>query len=204
VSIADEIEGKTAITLLSKPINRRNFILGKYLGIMASILLLFILLTIIFYVCLYLKAGFEARETASDNPPMEERLEMLDRMTPGVVLSFMQVSLLTALSVAFSTRLPIHWNITLCIAIYLLGNLTGTMVEFSQQNQGQFPAVEFMAKVFAVVMPALGYFTIGTAISTDATVPWVAYVLPSLLYCILYTSFALVLAFLLFEDRDLA
>src|SRR5262245_54889885 len=32
VSIADEIEGRTAITLLSKPILRRDFILGIYVG----------------------------------------------------------------------------------------------------------------------------------------------------------------------------
>ena len=32
-SVAEEIEGKTAITLLSKPINRRQFIIGKFLGI---------------------------------------------------------------------------------------------------------------------------------------------------------------------------
>src|SRR6185437_12438778 len=31
-TVADEIEGKTAITLLSKPINRRQFIIGKFLG----------------------------------------------------------------------------------------------------------------------------------------------------------------------------
>ena len=31
-TVADEIEGKTAITLLSKPINRRQFIVGKFLG----------------------------------------------------------------------------------------------------------------------------------------------------------------------------
>ena len=30
-SVADEIEGKTAMTLLSKPINRRQFVVGKYL-----------------------------------------------------------------------------------------------------------------------------------------------------------------------------
>src|ERR1700743_441961 len=30
VSIAEEIEGKTAMTLLSKPVNRIQFILGKY------------------------------------------------------------------------------------------------------------------------------------------------------------------------------
>src|SRR5262249_57474821 len=32
-SVAEEIEGKTAITLLSKPINRRQFILAKFLRI---------------------------------------------------------------------------------------------------------------------------------------------------------------------------
>ena len=32
-TVADEIEGKTAITLLSKPITRRQFIVGKFLGI---------------------------------------------------------------------------------------------------------------------------------------------------------------------------
>src|SRR6478672_1074732 len=38
MSIADEIEGKTAMTLLSKPINRRQFVVGKYLGIFQAIL----------------------------------------------------------------------------------------------------------------------------------------------------------------------
>ena len=33
VSVADEIEGRTALTLLSKPISRRQFVLGKFLGI---------------------------------------------------------------------------------------------------------------------------------------------------------------------------
>src|SRR5205807_5050464 len=32
-SVAEEIEGKTAITLLSKPITRRQFIMGTLLGI---------------------------------------------------------------------------------------------------------------------------------------------------------------------------
>ena len=38
-SIAAEIEGKTAMTLLSKPINRRQFIVGKYVGIVHCVML---------------------------------------------------------------------------------------------------------------------------------------------------------------------
>ncbi len=37
-SVAEEIEGKTAMTLLSKPINRRQFVLGKYIGIVQAVL----------------------------------------------------------------------------------------------------------------------------------------------------------------------
>src|SRR5690606_15726237 len=33
-SVADEIEGKTALTVLSKPVSRRSFLVGKYAGIM--------------------------------------------------------------------------------------------------------------------------------------------------------------------------
>src|SRR5262245_56612333 len=36
--IADEIEGRTAMTLLSKPITRAQFVIGKYIGILTSII----------------------------------------------------------------------------------------------------------------------------------------------------------------------
>ena len=45
-SVAEEIEGRTALTVLSKPIGRRQFILGKFSGISLMVGLLFILLGI--------------------------------------------------------------------------------------------------------------------------------------------------------------
>jgi hypothetical protein len=35
-SISEEIEGRTAVTLMSKPVNRRQFLLGKFLGILLA------------------------------------------------------------------------------------------------------------------------------------------------------------------------
>ena len=32
-TITDEIEGRTALTMLSKPLRREEFLLGKYLGV---------------------------------------------------------------------------------------------------------------------------------------------------------------------------
>ena len=44
-SVSEEIEGRTALTVLSKPVSRRSFILGKYTGIMLSVLVLFVILS---------------------------------------------------------------------------------------------------------------------------------------------------------------
>ena len=203
VSIADEIEGKTAITLLSKPITRRDFILGKYTGIMAAIAVMFLILSIVFLAVLYFKAGYDARETAQERPSFAERMDMMVRMLPAIVLTYLKVAILCAWSVAFSTRFPIHLNITACIVILLLGHLAPQMVQASEQRQVN-EAVEFVAKVFATVLPELERFNVGPAISTDAVVPWFDYVLYCVLHMVGFCGIALLFALLLFEDRDLA
>lgn len=202
-SIADEIEGKTAITLLSKPVHRRDFIIGKFLGIMAAVGLLFVVLGLVFAAATFYKAGYESRENNTEFPPYGERLVMLWQMLPGLVLTYFQVTILCAISVALSTRLPLHLNITAIILIFFLGHLAPQMVQASTQRELN-EAVTFMARFFATVLPGLEYFNLGPAIATDAVVPWVEYVLPSFGYCVLYTAIALLLALFLFEDRDLA
>src|SRR5262249_21252255 len=44
ISITEEIEGRTAVTLMSKPVSRRQFLLGKFLGILLAALAMFALL----------------------------------------------------------------------------------------------------------------------------------------------------------------
>src|SRR5918997_5562967 len=63
-TVAEEIEGKTAITLLSKPINRRQFIVGKFLGIELGVLALFAILGTLFALGVWHKYGYDARESA--------------------------------------------------------------------------------------------------------------------------------------------
>ena len=59
-TVADEIEGKTAITLLSKPINRRQFIVGKFLGIELGALALFVILGALFGAGVWVTASTAA------------------------------------------------------------------------------------------------------------------------------------------------
>ncbi len=82
-SIADEIEGRTALTLLSKPVGRRQFILGKFLGILTPVALMFIVLGAIFLSSVSYKAVYDARETGSAEPPQEQCLAEMVQIAPA-------------------------------------------------------------------------------------------------------------------------
>src|SRR5271167_4880370 len=73
-TVAEEIEGKTAITLLSKPINRRQFIMGKFLGIELGVLVLNLLLGALFAGGLWYKYGYDMRESAGGLADSSKRL----------------------------------------------------------------------------------------------------------------------------------
>ena len=122
---------------------------------------------------------------------------------PGLVLGFFEVTVITAISVAISTRLPMLVNLITCISIFFLGHLTEVLVRQAEAI-GANELVTFMARLFQWALPFLEFFNAGPAISTGVIIPWVGYVLPALGYCVLYSGAALMFAFLLFETRDVA
>src|SRR5881275_2600570 len=105
-SVAEEIEGKTAITLLSKPINRRQFIIGKFLGIELGVLALYVILGALFAAGVWYKYAYDLRESAGGNPEGAKQWAQVLQVMPGLVLGFLEVTVLTSISVAISTRLP--------------------------------------------------------------------------------------------------
>lgn len=202
-TVAEEIEGKTAITLLSKPINRRQFLLGKYFGIEAAVFMMLLILGVMFCGGVWYKYAYDLRETAGGDVVLATRVAQVLQVLPGLALVFFEVSLLTAISVAISTRLPILVNLVLCISVFFLGHLTPVLVKSSEEG-GVNELVQFMARLFEFVLPSLEFFNAGPAIATGAIIPWTEYVIPALIYCTMYSAVALCFAFILFEDRDLA
>jgi len=199
-SIADEIEGRTALTLLSKPINRRQFILGKFLGILGPVMIMFLVLGALFLVSVSYKVVYDARETAQLEPTSADCQREMVQIMPGLALAMMETTVLTAISVAIATRLPMLANLIICASIYALGHLLPVLVESGSR---QFEMVDFVARLLATILPGLESFNIYTAISTGQEVP-LAYLGWAGLYCLLYTTVAMLVALLLFEDRDLA
>lgn len=199
-SIADEIEGKTAMTLLSKPINRMQFILGKYCGILNAVFLLFVPIVITFLLCIYFKVPYDAKESSKTDLTKLEQIHTVVQTLPGIALIAFEVSVLTAVSVAISTRLPMVVNMVSCLAIFVLGHLTPHLV---QAGALRYELVEFMARLFATILPQLESYNIQAAVATGQDVP-TSYVAFSLIYTLCYAGMAILLAFILFEDRDLA
>jgi ABC-type transport system involved in multi-copper enzyme maturation permease subunit len=199
-SIAEEIEGKTAMTLLCKPINRRQFILGKYLGILQAVLLYMLPIVIVFLGCVYYRSGYDAKEASKDLPEYAVRMVDVVQVIPGLVLLFMEIAVLSAISVAISTRLPMVVNLTTCFSIFVVGHLAGILVE---AGRGRLEFVHFMSKLIATVLPGLEVFNISAAVATGDVVPPV-YLGYSAIYCACYCAAVILFAFILFEDRDLA
>ncbi|NLF09027.1 MAG: ABC transporter permease subunit [Pirellulaceae bacterium] len=200
LSIAEEIEGRTALTLLSKPIGRRQFIFGKFLGILVPVAIMFIILGAIYMSSISYKIVYDVRETGRPAATADECLWEIIHIAPGLALAFMQAVVLTAISVAISTRLPMMANLIICASIYVLGNLVPTL---AGSAMGQIEIVRFVANFLAAVLPVLEHFNISAAISRNQPVPLV-YLGWTALYCFLYCCVAMLVALLLFEDRDLA
>jgi len=199
-SVADEIEGRTALTLLSKPVGRREFILGKFLGIIAPVAILFIVLGALFLAGVSYKLVYDARETSQPVPAYLECLDAMTQVIPGLILAFMETIVFVAISVAVSTRLPLLPNLVICSSIYVLGHLVPSLINSSA---GQLPLVGFVARLLAVVLPTLDHFNIYSAIATGREVP-LMYLVTAGAYCLLYSAVAMLVALLAFENRDLA
>jgi ABC-type transport system involved in multi-copper enzyme maturation permease subunit len=208
-SVSEEVEGKTALTVLSKPVSRRDFILGKFVGISWSTGLLAIILGLLLLVTVAYKPIYDFREGGwrspddiNADPTWQNCYAEMVQTTPGLVLVYMEALVMAALSVAISTRLPWLANFIICFAIYVLGHLTPLIVQ-SQVVANQLPPVVFFGKLIATVLPVLDHFNIQASIAAGAEVPF-TYLAWALVYCLLYSTVAMLLALTLFEDRDLA
>ncbi len=199
-SISEEIEGRTALTVLSKPIQRRSFVIGKFMGLFWILALMFVVLGILLLFAVAYKPIYDARESSLDTPIWQACHAQMFHTVPGLAMGFMQAILLTAVSVALATRLPLLANLSVCFAIYLIGNLTTSIVS---ATTGQFAIVEFIAQLVATVIPILEHFQLQTAIDADRPIT-MSLLSGNLIYCLLYILLAMFLALLLFEDRDLA
>lgn len=199
-SVSEEIEGRTALTVLSKPVHRFSFISGKMFGVCVMLALMFVVLGFALLVAVAYKPIYEARENSLEQPIWQVcNLELMSTL-PGLIMAYFQAVTLSCFAVAFATRLPQLANFAVCFSLYLIGHLTQSLVHSADSG---FAIIQFVGQLIAVIVPDLEHFSMQAAIDAGNPVP-IQYVAGAMVYSLLYTALALLLGLLLFEDRDLA
>ena len=227
ISVHDEIEGRTAVTLLSKPISRRQFLLGKFVGVAGASLAMTVLLGWLLVWIVVFKEFWDPGFGVERQPDPAWVVAGVDRWFPQnaasdllkgagfwihdaldalpfLVVGYCQVMVLVAAAVSMATRVPMVVNLTACLIIYFLGHLTSVLKEVTA---GGNVLISFMAQLFDTVLPGLDLFDVGTAIIRDVPLPpgqYALYTFNVALYATTYTVIALLFGLILFEDRDLA
>ncbi|MDR1492926.1 MAG: ABC transporter permease [Planctomycetaceae bacterium] len=198
-SVAEEIEGRTALMILAKPVSRRQFVFGKYVGVVLAVTLIFLILGFFFLNTVSYKVVFDARESAKDIPSVWDCTREVVKTIPSFTLSFFETLILAAIAIAISTRFSLLPNLTICLAIYVIGHLAPMIV---QSSVGQIALVAFVADFACAILPVLEHFNMETNVAMDQPPTW-WYVFCTALYAVMYCGLALTLGLFLFEDRDL-
>jgi hypothetical protein len=230
MSISEEIEGRTAITLMSKPVSRRQFLLGKFVGILLATLVLTAMLGWFFNWELLAKRYLDRMDPLPVLPNLTGplgsfvgdgeaadfvrgiRLWFLEEwaIAPGLVLGFSKVMVLVAIAVSLATRLPMIVNLIVCLAIYFLGHLTSVLEDIAARrnpNETVGKLLSFFAKVFDIFMPRLDLLSLGPALVQDRSLTeplFLWYVFLVFGFSVIFTTVVLLFGLILFEDRDLA
>ncbi len=228
-SIYEEIEDRTMLTLMSKPVAKWEVLIGKYLGLVMSALLAVALLGAVLVLCTWwrIPGDYQLRATSLDDREvrqvMDIRLMHIAGLLPSLLLLWMQIAVLAAVSVAISTRVPLVVNLPVVILLYIAGNLTRFVFPIAFGNDrgtplaGRSALTKASAYVLSLVLPYLATFdlrqkTVYSRIkvrgySDDINAVALAeiwrYVGVAGLNAIAYAGFALAVGMLLFQTREL-
>lgn len=221
-SIYEEIEDRTMLTLMSKPVARWEVLVGKYLGLILSAAVVIAVMGAVLLIGTYIRTpgdyqiSTKSVYAAEMQRAWDYRQMHMAGIYPTLVLIWMQVSVLAALSVAISTRLSLVVNLPLVILLYLAGNLTRFI---DSATQGSNVITRSFAWVAETVLPFLSVFDLRhlTVYSTvklkgsifehamegiTASQMWSGTAAAGL-YAFLYVTAALSLGLILFRNREL-
>ncbi|MFC2163388.1 ABC transporter permease [Acidobacteriota bacterium] len=177
-----EIDKKTIFSLLSKPIHRYQFLLGKFFGLILTLLVILSLMTVIFLGVLFLHT-----------------FQIEWRMFVVIFLIFIELSLITAVAILFSTFSTPILSSVFTLAFYLIGHFSWGLETLIKKIQSGF--LKILAQIFYTLLPDLENFNYKTEIVHHLPIPANALLL-STLYGVVYTAFILALAMLIFRKRD--
>ena len=181
--IHGEVDRRTIYTILSKPVSRSEFIVGKYLGLVLTIWLQLAIMTLAF-VCVSLAVGapVDAGHFAA------------------IGLIAVELMLMIAVATLFSSFTTPMLASLFTLGVYFAGHLSRDLHQLGKQADMQ--GLQTVTQVLFWSLPDLESFNLTVEAVHGLAIPTSAIWLP-VAYGLLYSSILLLVAALVFERRDL-
>lgn len=192
--VSKEVERKSIYGLLSKPISRPQFIVGKFLGLVLTLAVNIAAMTVALYaVLLYMKVVNPGLEVAAAAPATDPRLLI------AVGLTLAELMVVTALALFFSTFSSPLLATMLTLGLWLAGHFNADLRNF--ENVIDNAAVSWVARGLYYVLPNLAPFDVKAEVVYGVPVP-LRHVALTLTYAVVYTGVLLTSAVAVFRRRD--
>ena len=197
--IPQEIERRTIYSILSKPVQRYQFLCGKFLGGLMTVLLNIALMGLVFILLVAGKQWFQYG--IAPGPAVLA-------LSKGILMIFFQMTLLGAVAMFFSVFLSPFVNFFLTFAVWLLGNAsTLTEALADPGNDPNHPKNAFVVGIFKVVhvvIPNFANYNIQNPIINphEHITNEPIYIAWNILYAIVYTAILLTVGSLIFDKRE--
>jgi Cu-processing system permease protein len=193
--VSKEVERRSIYSLLSKPIERSHLLLGKYLGLVLTLAVNLTIMAAALYVVLaYMQwVGNPIVVSEWDRPALDPA------MLKAVALTFVELSVVTAIAVFFSTFSTPMLSAAMTFGFFIAGRFSADLRNFHDVVES--PAAARLAGALYWILPNLGRFDVRSQVVHGAAVP-AEYLALSTAYGALYVAALLVAATAVFVRRD--
>lgn len=178
-----DIEDRTIYTILSKPVPRFAYLLGKLLGVLLLLFLFTLLMTALFLVVLWLReqtvlADTQRQFVGASPEDLANALREIRNSTfnwnlaPGITIIFIKSALLAALALlisAFSSSAL--FTIMITTAIYFIGHMQATAREFWLAGVDIKWWTRLMVAAIALLFPDLQAFNLADDVVAGTAIP---------------------------------
>lgn len=211
--VPPEIERRTILTILSKPVNRLEFLIGKFLGLCLTLLFCLALLGawfLLVYMLFSLKQGGASVWTqgTASNPAATLGFQLAN-LFKALVLNYGQLCVLAALSMTLSLIVTPITAITFCFLAYFGGQMSSYWSHLGgdahggegHNERGLGGMMQGVVKIVYYALPRMDHFDVRQKLVTDDPVAF-SLVWKAWSAGLLYMAVLLAIAYLVFSDRE--
>lgn len=206
--IYKEIDKRTIYVVLSRPVARWQYIIGKYLGLLTTVLVMLAAMSLFFLAYLWMMSSPAVVAQESGITGQMVRIPF-GPVIFAVALTFLEMVLLTALAIAFSAASTPILSAVFTFMAYVVGHLADRVYDLAlivRQNPQTGTGSELGYKVLMAayyVTPNLSDFNVRNeavhGLTGHYTWGWTAM---TILYALMYAAAVLMLGILVFRRRN--